>query len=108
MLTEKEMECLLACNACAAACLQCATSCLKEDDPKSMVRCIALDMECADICQLAAASIARGDEHLKAVCTLCASACHACAMECGKHDMDHCKHCAETCKRCAAACRGMA
>lgn len=104
MLGIKEKECLRECNECAAACLQCASACLKEEDPKSMARCIALDMECADICRLAAASIARGDEHMKAVCSLCADACKNCAMECEKHAMDHCKQCAEACKRCAQAC----
>ena len=46
-----------ACHECAVACLQCATACLKEPDPKAMARCVALDLECADICQLAVASI---------------------------------------------------
>ena len=100
--------CLQACNECAVACLQCATACLQEADPKPMAGCIALDLECADICQLAAASIARGGEHMQAICALCAQACSSCATECGKHNMDHCKRCAEACKRCADACRAMA
>lgn len=108
MPNQRESECLRECNECAAACFQCAFACLKEEDPKSMIRCIALDMECADICRLAAASIARGDEYLKAVCSLCADACQTCAIECAKHAMDHCQRCAETCQRCADACRSMA
>src|SRR5450830_803036 len=101
MLGPIEKECLLACNECMAACLECAITCLKEDDPKAMVHCLKLDMECADVCRLAAASIARGDDHLNAVCTLCAQVCHACAAECAKHPMQHCKHCAESCQRCS-------
>ena len=73
-----------------------------------MAHCIVLDMECADICSLAAASIARGDKHLNAICSLCADACQSCAKECAKHAMDHCKRCAEACKRCADACRAVA
>jgi len=96
-----------ACNDCAVACLQCAMACLHEADPKPMARCIALDLECADICRLAVASMARGGEHMKAICALCATACLGCAAECGKHNMDHCKHCAEACKRCAEACLAM-
>jgi hypothetical protein len=65
MLSAKEIECLLACNECAAACLQCASACLKEDDPKPMARCIALDYECADICRLAADSMALGGSKCK-------------------------------------------
>lgn len=108
MLSQIEKECLLACNECAAACLQCASACLKEEDPKAMVRCIALDQACADVCSLAAASIARGDEHLKAVCALCAQVCLTCATECAKHAMAHCQQCAEACQRCADACNRMA
>ena len=108
MLTAKEIECLLACNACATACLQCASACLKEDDPKSMAQCIALDYECADICRLAASSMAMGSSKMKAVCALCADACEACAAECGKHAMDHCQTCSQACKRCAELCRAMA
>ena len=107
MLSQKEIECLRACNECAAACLQCATACLKEDQPKPMVHCIALDLECADICRLAAASIARGGEYVKAICTLCAKACQSCSAECAKHPMEHCKRCAEACKHCAEACNVM-
>ena len=107
MLSQKEIECLRACNECATACLQCATSCINETDSKTMAHCIALDLECADICQLAAASIARGGDQMKAICTLCAEVCQTCATECGKHAMEHCKQCAEACKRCADACHAM-
>jgi hypothetical protein len=73
-----------------------------------MVRCIALDLQCADVCRLAAASIARGDEDVKAVCSLCAQVCKTCAAECAKHAMDHCQRCADACQRCADACASMA
>ncbi|WP_404818538.1 four-helix bundle copper-binding protein [Rhodoferax ferrireducens] len=54
-----------------------------------------------------AASIARGDDHLMTVCTLCAQVCQACGAECGKHAMAHCQRCAEACQRCADACTSM-
>lgn len=108
MLSQMEIDCLRACNECAAACLQCASACLQEEDPKEMVRCIAFDLECADICQLAAASIARSGHSRAAICALCAEACETCGNECAKHSMDHCQKCAEACKRCAEACSGMA
>ena len=107
MLNQMETEYLRACNDCAAACLQCATLCLKETDPKPMVPCILLDMECADMCRLTAQAIARDDAHLHAISLLCAEICEKCAAECGKHMMEHCQHCAEACKRCAVACRSM-
>ena len=107
MLNLMETEYLRVCNDCAAACLQCATLCLKEDDPKPMVNCVLLDMECADMCRHTAQAIARGDSHLHAISLLCAEICEKCAAECTKFEMDHCQHCAETCKRCAVACRSM-
>ena len=107
MLSQKEIECLRACNDCAVACLQCFSACLNEDQPKQMARCMALDLECADICSLAAASIARQGPQREAICALCAKACQACSTECAQHDMDHCKKCADACKLCATACNAM-
>ena len=108
MLNQKERECLAALYECTTACLQCAAACVKEDDPKMMAASIANDLECADICRLAAASIARGGAHAKAICALCTAACQACAAECGKHQFDHCQHCAKSCQRCAESCLAMA
>lgn len=108
VLSQLEKDCLKACQDCTVACLQCASACVKETDVKMMAACIANDLECADICQLAAASIARGGVHAKAICALCAKACQDCAAECGKHQVDHCQHCAQACKRCAEACLAMA
>lgn len=101
-------DCIDACNECAVACQHCAAACLQEPDVKSMARCIALDIECADICRLAASSMARDDEHAPAICAVCAEICEACGDECAKHPMDHCRECAQVCKRCAAECRRMA
>ncbi len=71
MSSQIEEACLRACNECAAACLECASACINETDPKPMARCMALDLECADICRLAAASIAKGlctyASHLRAL-----------------------------------------
>jgi len=100
--------CIDACNACADACDRCAAACLAEEDPKAMARCIALDMDCAAICRLAAGFMARGSEHAQALCAVCTEICDACLGECATHDMDHCKACAEACRRCADECRRMA
>ena len=101
-------SCIDACNACADACDHCAAACLAEDDPKAMARCIALDMDCAALCRLAAGFMARGSENAAATCALCAELCETCAGECATHDMDHCKACAQACQRCADECRRMA
>ena len=73
-----------------------------------MARCIALDMDCEQICRLAASLMARGSQFADAACQLCAQVCEACGQECDKHQHDHCQACAQACKRCAEECRRMA
>lgn len=108
MSHEQFQSCIDACNACATACDHCATACLAEDDPKMMARCIALDIDCAAICRLAAGYMARSSELSAQVCQMCADVCDACGEECGHHQHDHCQRCAEACRRCAEECRRMA
>jgi hypothetical protein len=55
-------SCIEACNQCAVACNHCATACLQEDKVKMMARCIALDIDCAEMRQLSAAAMALGSE----------------------------------------------
>lgn len=107
MAHQHDASCIQACDQCAIACSYCSTACLQEDDVKMMARCIALDIDCADICKLASAAMARGSEQAQAICALCADICEACGEECGKHPMDHCQACAEACRRCAQECRRM-
>lgn len=107
MAPAQYQNCMDACNACAAACNHCAAACLKEPDVKAMARCIALDIDCAAVCMLAAGAMARDSEHAQVICALCAELCDACGDECGKHAMGHCQECAEQCRRCAQACRQM-
>ncbi len=70
-----------------------------------MVRCIALDIDCAAICRVAAGFMARDSENAPALCGLCAEICEACGAECRKFDMEHCKACADACRHCAEECR---
>jgi hypothetical protein len=101
-------DCIDACEACAAACDRCASACLREEDVKMMAGCIALDIDCSQLCRLAAGFMARSSPFAQALCRQCAEVCAACAAECGKHDAEHCKQCAKACQRCAEACRAMA
>jgi hypothetical protein len=91
-------------NRCANECNHCFSACLEEEDVKMMTRCIELDRECADICQLAASLLARGSENAESYLKVCAEICEACAEECAKHDNEHCKRCAEICSQCAEHC----
>lgn len=108
MAHQQFQSCLDACNACADACDHCSTACLKEADVKMMARCVALDIDCAAICRLAAGYMARGSEFEKQVCGLCADVCEACGAECAKHQHAHCQECAQACRRSAEECRRMA
>jgi len=90
---------------CAAECNHCATACLDEQDVKMLARCIKLDIDCAEICALAASYVSRGSEHAQHILNECAEICEACATECEKHShMEHCKRCAEECRSCAEIC----
>jgi hypothetical protein len=108
MAQEQFESCIEACNACAIACEHCATACLGEQDVAALARCISLDIDCAQMCRMAASFMARGSAQALALCGLCADACDACAQECGQHPMEHCRDCASACQRCAKECRSMA
>ncbi len=107
MAHQQYSSCIESCNQCAAACNHCAAACLQEQDVKAMARCIALDIDCAAICDLASGAMARNSENAQQICALCADICQVCGDECAKHPMDHCRHCADACHRCADECRRM-
>ena len=107
MAHEQFDSCISACDACATACDRCAASCLSEGHATEMAECIKRDIDCAALCRLASAAMARGSRHAKSICSLCAEVCEACAAECAQHDADHCKECAEACRKCANECKSM-
>ena len=104
MTHENFRSCIEACNACADAGNHCAKACLFEQSREDLARCISLDVDCAEICQLAAAYMARNSELVGEMCSFCAEVCISCAEECEKHEMAHCLACAEACRRCAREC----
>lgn len=105
MAHQQYASCIDACNTCANTCDHCATACLQEDDIKMMARCIALDIDCAAICRMAAGFMARGSKFTKAICSACADVCQACSDECAQHQTPHCQECAQACRHCADECR---
>src|SRR3569623_1560480 len=98
MANQQFESCIEACNTCADACDHCAASCLQEADVKAMAHCIALDMDCAQVCRLAAGYMARDSEFASALCQTCADDCQACAQAC--------RSCADQCHRMAGAASG--
>ena len=97
-----------ACNAAAEASGHCAVACLFEPNRMELARCIQLDMDCAEICRLTAAYMARGSELVGEICGFAADACDLCAEECEQHPMAHCRRCAKACRECAQECRAIA
>lgn len=108
MSHEQFQSCIDACNQCATACDHCAVSCLAKSSVQAMVRCIELDLDCAQVCRFAAGVMARGSQYAPETCELCANICEDCGEECAKHEVEHCQACAEACRCCAQECRRMA
>lgn len=90
---------------CAIACENCASSCLEEENVNMLARCIKLDHDCTEICNLAINYLVRSSENTNSIIELCANICAQCAEECEKHDHDHCTECAEACRNCEESCR---
>jgi hypothetical protein len=107
------VACLAACHDCAQSCTSCADACLGEKEPQNLVRCIRLNLDCADICAVTARLLARHTEShsplLRRQLEVCREACQACADECQKHahHHQHCQVCAEACHQCAEACQAL-
>ena len=90
---------------CQSMCKYCFNACLEEKDVYMMTRCIKLDVECAEICGMAASSVAYNGDFTREMLEVCINACEMCAKECRKHDKMHCIECAKACEECAKACR---
>lgn len=103
-------ECIEACFDCAQTCTACADACLGEEQVQQLVRCIRLNLDCADICDTTGQVLSRQTEPepslLRAQLQACAEACRTCGAECERHadHHEHCRVCAEACRRCEDAC----
>lgn len=106
-------SCVDACFECAATCTSCADACLGEATVAELVRCIRLNLDCADVCEATGRVLTRQTEREPEVARLmleaCAHACRVCADECDRHagHHEHCRVCAEACRRCEEACRAL-
>jgi hypothetical protein len=79
-----------------------------------MVKCIRLDLDCADICFATSRVVSRQTEYdakvTRSQLEACVTVCKSCGDECeqhGQHGMDHCRVCAESCRRCEQACTSL-
>lgn len=98
-------------NECAAICTACADACLAEQHVQQLVRCIRLNLDCADICRTTNAVLARLNEPdpnvLRSLLQTCQAICESCGSECEQHAQmhEHCRVCAESCRHCEESCR---
>jgi hypothetical protein len=99
-----------ACFECAQACLTCTDACLSDEDLASLVRCIRLNLDCADICVATGSMLSRPTltDPALMLATLDArlEACQTCGVECETHAKHHahCRACAEAWWQCEEAC----
>jgi hypothetical protein len=106
-------RCIEACSVCGHACTACADACLGEGAVAEIAKCIRLNLDCADVCEVTARVLLRHFAiDLKSAQTLieaCAIACRSCGDECERHweHMEHCRLCAEACRLCEQACNDL-
>jgi hypothetical protein len=107
------LRCIDDCFECAATCTGCADACLGEADVVELVRCVRLNLDCADVCDAAGRVVTRQTESdvgvVRAAIEACIVTCRECAEECERHAVhhDHCRVCAEVCRRCEQACSAL-
>lgn len=107
------LACITECFSCADICITCADACLGEKDIHPLVRCIRLNLDCAEVCNVTGLLVSRQTETdwvlLSAQVQACATACQVCGEECRKHAEHHahCRLCADSCDRCGQACRNL-
>ncbi len=108
---ERLARCVEECFACAQACTACADACLAEDDVASLRRCIATNLDCADVCEATGRLLSRrtaADATVtRSQLLACIEACRRCAEECEAHagHHEHCRVCAQACRGCEEVCQ---
>jgi len=96
---------------CAQACTACADDCLSEEQVQDLIKCIRLNLDCADVCAATIRVVSRQTEYdanvTRPLLEACIAACRSCGYECSSHaEMhEHCRICAEACRRCEQACQ---
>jgi uncharacterized membrane protein len=102
-----------ACLDSLQACTACADADLGEDDVDEMRTCIALDLTCADVCDVTARALSRPGHWDRYVVhrllQACVRTCANCAEECARHAAHHrhCAICEKACRACERACNDL-
>jgi hypothetical protein len=101
-------ECVDNCLSCAALCRETMMHCLRMCGTHAEAEHVRVLLDCAEICETAAAFMLRGSDTYPMVCEVCAQVCERCAQSCEKlADDQRMKECADLCRRCAQSCRLM-
>ncbi len=102
-----------ACLSCMQACTACVDADLAAHDVDQLSTCVALCLNCADICGLTARLLSRpahwDNVVVHPLVQSCVRACTASAGECGRHAQHHrhCAICEKVCRACVAACSAL-
>jgi len=102
---------IYALNDCAQACTADIDANLGDDDVASMVTCVRLCLDCADVCTATARVTSRQAAYdadvTRPLLEACTVACERCGDECQGHAAmhAHCRVCEQACRRCEQACR---
>jgi hypothetical protein len=113
-LDKTHVDCLDACTACAAVCNEAASHCLAQvqkgsTDKEHHAHAHHVTMDCAEVCALSAALVARQSMLMDLTCNACAEACRRCALECskGQEDAEIMQDCARIWRECEKTCHAM-
>lgn len=107
---ERLAQAVEALNQCASICTACADACLAEQHVQGLVRCIRLNLDCADICRTTAAVLIRLNQPdpnvVRSLLQTCQAICQSCGSECEQHAQmhEHCRVCAESSRHCSQHC----
>lgn len=112
MKIDKDMliSCIQASSNTAQTCMSCADACIGDKDIQSLIRCIRINLDCADICSMTSRLLCRQTEMpvslLRSQLQACQMACQGCGQECQEHASKHeyCRVCADYCRQCEDAC----
>jgi hypothetical protein len=100
-------------NDCTQACITDTDADLGDDSVATMVACIRLCLDCADVCATTARVTSRPTAYNASVTRplldACVAVCALCGDECDRHagTHRHCQLCAQACRRCEQACRDL-
>jgi hypothetical protein len=100
-------------NDCTEACTADTDADLGDESVATMVACIRLGLDCADVCTATARVTSRPTAYNPRVSQplleACVAVCALCGDECERHadTHPHCQLCAQACRRCEQVCRDL-